>query len=457
MKLGKSNKVAAARRIALDVLRRVEAEGAYAQLCLNHSLRRSPSLSRNDRALATELVYGTLRWRRRLEYALSAYSHRSLDKIEPVLLRVLRVSAYQLLFLDRIPVWAAVDQGTELAASLRGRSAAAFVNGVLRALSRRRDQIEWPDPDIDPVHALAINHSFPDWMVSLWLNKYGMERATSLMEACNRVPPVWVRTNTLRITPHGLCGLLSAAAHEASENKTVPGAVKLTGAGDVTRLAAHETGLFHIQDAAAQSVCLLLAPRPGHRVLDACGAPGGKTATIAELMQDEGEIFSADIHPARVALVRKLLERLGISSVKRFARDLSEGVPKEWGNFDRVLLDAPCSSLGVLRRHPESKWRLAPADLPRLALMQRKLLDNVAPVVKSGGYLVYSVCTFSDEEGKSLLKSWMKDNPDFTLSDPKQGKRAPWHKLLDSESMLSTWPDLNDMDAFFAARLIRVA
>jgi 16S rRNA (cytosine967-C5)-methyltransferase len=199
----------------------------------------------------------------------------------------------------------------------------------------------------------------------------------------------------------------------------------------------------------------MLDARPGHRVLDACGAPGGKTATIAELIKDDGEIFSADIHPARVALVRKLLERLGISCVKRFARDLSNGVPVEWGDFDRVLLDAPCSSLGVLRRHPESKWRLAPADLQRLALTQRKLLDNVAPVVRPGGYLVYSVCTFSDEEGKTLLKSWLKDNPDFSISDPKQSKRAPWHKLLDAESMLATWPDQDDMDAFFAVRLVR--
>ncbi len=457
MKPRKGSKVATARRLALEILRRVEAEGAFAQLSINHSLRRNPGLSPQDRSLVTELVYGTLRWRRRLDYALTAYSHRPLDKIEPVLLRILRISAYQLLFLDRVPIWAAADQGTELAVMMRGRRAGGFVNGVLRSLARHREQIDWPAGDSDQVHSLAVKHSFPDWMVEWWLNAFGQEKAIDLMEACNKPPPLWVRANSLRITSEGLCGMLAATAHEAQEIKEVPGAVKLRGIGDVSKLAAHQTGLFHVQDAAAQAVCHLLDPRPGDRVLDACGAPGGKTATIAQLMKDQGEIISVDIHPARVVLVKQLINRLGISCVQRHAHDLTESAPADWGPFDRILLDAPCSTIGVLRRHPEGKWRLAPKDLQRLSLLQRNLLDNVSKMIKPGGSLVYSVCTFSEEEGSGLIKSWLGNHPEFSLSDPREGKRQPWHKLLDREGILATWPDTHDMDAFFAARLVRNA
>jgi 16S rRNA (cytosine967-C5)-methyltransferase len=457
MKPGKESKISAARRVALDVLRKVEAEGAFTQLSLNHTLRRAPHLTPQDRALTTELVYGTLRWRRRLDFALNAYCSRPLEKIEPLLLRILRLSAYQLLFLDRVPRWAVVDQATEMATVIRGRRSAGFVNAVLRALASAPEQIEWPDPAADPVHALAILHSMQDWMVEYWLKQLGETRAVALMEAVNRPAPLWIRTNTLRTTPEALLELLATSALEAEVDRVVPGAIKLRGAGDVTQLASHETGLFHIQDAAAQAVCHLLDPHPGDRVLDACGAPGGKTATMAELMQDTGEILSVDIHPARVALVRQLQDRLGIQCVKTQALDLGEVPPGELGAFDRILLDAPCSAIGVIRRHPDTKWKLTPEDLPRFAQIQQDLLNRVSQLLKPGGVLVYSVCTFSEEEGHGLITRWLADHPQFALVDPRSGKRHPWQKLLCAEGTLSTWPDLHDMDAFYAVRLQRKA
>ncbi len=453
MKTNKAKKISPARKIALEVLRRVEAEGAYANLCLNHALQRNQTIDRRDRALATELVYGTLRWRRKLDYALAAYSHRAPDRIEPTLLRILRLSAYQLLFLDRVPAWAVVDEGTELSVMLRGRRTAGFVNGVLRALARNFEHIEWPDPKVDEVRALAINYSFPNWMVTRWLNELGSERCVALLQACNRPPPLWVRVNTQRITAPGLSGLLSAAGYNVSENAWLANALQLKGIGDVTSLAAHQTGLFHVQDAAAQVVCRLLDPRPGERVLDACGAPGGKTATIAQLMKDEGQIVSVDVHPARVALTKQLLERLGIGCVKRLALDLNQSLPEPENPFDRVLLDAPCSSMGVLRRHPESKWRLAPGDLAHLAETQYRLLGKVASLIKPGGTLVYSVCSFCEEEGAGIIRTFLADHPEFELFDVRDGKRATWHKLLSNDGSLATWPDLHEMDAFYAARL----
>lgn len=450
----KPKSISPARRLAIDVLRRIEAENAFATLALDHALERRP-LSPEDRALATELTYGCVRWRRKLDFALAAHSHRPLDRLDLSILRILRLGAYQLLFLDRVPPYAAVDEGTEMAAQLRGRRVAAFVNGVLRGLSSTRDRIEWPDPGADPVRALGILHSYPDWMVEWWLKLFGRERAEAFMQASNRPAPIWVRTNTARIAPEALRDLLAASGLRVEPAPQVPGAARVEQLSEVRAMAAHEAGLFHIQEAAAQAVCHLLEVRPGQKVLDACAAPGGKTATLAELMQDQGEILAADVHPARLALVRKLMERLGVTCVRTQVADLSQPASEDLGRFEAILLDAPCSALGVLRRHPEGKWRTAPDDVQRLARIQRELLDRLCTMLQPGGRMVYSVCTFTDEEGPEQIRAFLADHPEMELDDPRQGKKAPWHALLDPTGALRTWPDVHDMDAFYAVRLRR--
>jgi 16S rRNA (cytosine967-C5)-methyltransferase len=395
-------------------------------------------------------VYGTLRWRRRLDFALAAHCHRPLRKVEPGLMRVLRMSAYQLLFLDRVPAWAVVDQATSLATSIRSRRVAGFVNGVLRGLAAARGRIDWPDPERDPAGALAVLCSFPKWLVERWILRFGRERAERLMTACNQPGPRWARANTLRGAASDLADLMEASGYVVALDETVPDAVRLSGGGDVTASAAHQGGHFHIQDAAAQAICHLLDPRPGQRVLDACGAPGGKTATIAQLMKDQGEIMSVDIHPARMGLVERNLQRLGISSVVTTARDLTQTIPPEWGTFDRILLDAPCSALGVLRRHPEGKWRLMPEDPPRLSRLQAQLLGSISSALSPGGRLVYSVCTPTVEEGPEVVEAFLEGHDDFERHDPRKGATRSWHSLLDGDGALSTWPDLHDMDAHYA-------
>ncbi|RME27925.1 MAG: 16S rRNA (cytosine(967)-C(5))-methyltransferase RsmB, partial [Deltaproteobacteria bacterium] len=295
--------ISPARRIALEVLRRVEAEGAYVNICLNHSLERHPNLAARDRALATELVYGTLRWRRRLDWALAAHCRRPPDKIEPKLLRILRMGAYQLLMLDGISDWAAVDQAVELASVMRGRRAGGFVNGVLRALARGKAALEWPSENEDPVRHLGVMYSFPDWLVELWMERFGRDGAEQLMKALNQPASTWLRVNTLRITTDALAELLLASGVDARSSGNVPQSLECHASGNLAAHAAHQSGLFHIQDGAAQLVCHLLDARPGMRVLDACAAPGGKTATVAELMENRGELLAADINPARLSLV----------------------------------------------------------------------------------------------------------------------------------------------------------
>jgi 16S rRNA (cytosine967-C5)-methyltransferase len=294
-------------------------------------------------------------------------------------------------------------------------------------------------------------------MVKWWLRFFGRERAEAFMQAINRPAPLWVRANSLRGKPDKLASLIAASGYHATQSDLVPGAVLLQKVGDVTALAAHQAGWFHVQDLAAQAVCQLLSPKPGQRVLDACGAPGGKTATLAQLMGNQGEVLSVDIHPARIGLVRKLSERLGITCVRAVPFDLCGPIPDEWGTFDRVLLDAPCSSIGVLRRHPESKWRLSPNNLVHIAQTQRELLDGVARLVKPGGTLVYSVCTFSAEEGTGQIQAFLANHPEFERYDPLTGKKAPWHAMLDGEGALASWPDIHNADAFYAVRMQRKA
>jgi 16S rRNA (cytosine967-C5)-methyltransferase len=457
MLLGKQKAISPARRLALEVLRRVEAEGAFATLAIEHALERHPQLSAEDRGLITQLVYGSIRWRRRLDFALAAHCHRPLERIEPVLLRILRMTAFQLLFLERVPDYAAVDEATQMALVQRGKHASGFVNAVLRQLAQNTEAIEWPDPLQDRVHALGVLHSFPDWMVQWWDRLLGPERLEAFLKACNQPAALWVRANTLRTKAEALVELLTASGMPARASKVVPDALQFTDPGDIRALAAHEAGLFHVQDAAAQAVCHLLAPRPGERVLDACAAPGGKTATLAELMQNQGELVAVDVHPARLGLVRKLAERLGATCIRCQAGDLTELGEAQLGTFDRILLDAPCSALGVLRRHPEGKWRLVHADVERLAGVQRGLLERAALLLKPGGHLVYSVCTFTEEEGTAQVAGLLQDHPELELIDPREGKRLPWHALVDASHFLRTWPQEHDADAFFAVRLRRRA
>jgi len=448
-------RISPARKVATDVLRRVEAEGAFASLALDHAFDRHPALSSVDRSLASQLVYGTLRWRRRLDYVLAAHSRRPLERIEPQLLRILRMVAYQLLFLDRVPEFAAVDEGTGLAAILRGKRAAGFVNAVARGLARAKDRLEWPDPDKDFVRYLEVVHSFPSWMIRMWLKQLGQQETIDLMESLNKPAPLWLRANTIKGPTSRLLELLAASGLKTEESSLVPDAVKVEGVGDLTTLAAHEAGWLHVQDAGAQAVCQLVSARPGQRILDACAAPGGKSATVVQQMKNQGELLAVDRNPARMGLVRSLAERLGLSIISRQVADVRELNSSAVGMFDRVLLDAPCSALGVLRRHPEGKWRITPQDLRRLSGIQAELLDAVSQLVKPGGVLIYSVCTMNDAEGPELIRSWLDDNREYSLDDPRKNKKAPWHKLVDNEGFLRTWPHVHQMDGFFAARMRR--
>jgi len=425
-----------ARDLARRVLQRVE-EGAYTTLALAGELGRA-RLSDQDRALATELAYGVLKRRARLDWALAAYAPRGLDGLDARVRDALRVGAYQILFL-RVPSHAAVDDAVEAVKRVRGAKLAGFVNALLRRLARDGEPRP-PDAARDLAAHLAVLESAPRWLVEFALDKFEHGEAMAFLASLNQPAPVWLRANRRRATPEEVAARLHAErpAARVTVAPDNPGAVRVDGGGDPATTAVFAEGLATVQDLGAQRVARLLDPPPGARLLDACSGVGGKATHLIELAGEGARVDAADVSTRKLDLAADTARRLGhAAQLRTVACDLTDARAPLEASYDAVLLDAPCSGLGVLRRHPEAKWRPRP-DLAALAATQARLLDALAPRVRPGGALVYAVCTFTDEEGPSQIARFLAAHPDFV-----------------AETELRTWPHRDDADAFFAARLRR--
>ncbi|MBE0599420.1 MAG: 16S rRNA (cytosine(967)-C(5))-methyltransferase RsmB [Desulfuromonadales bacterium] len=446
-------KFADPRKIALDVLLRVEA-GAFSDLALDSALAAVPQLEPRDRGLTTELVYGILRQLGRLDFALSRCCRQPLAKLESKVLWLLRLGAYQILCLDRVPDRAAVHTTVELARRENLERATGFLNGILRALGRQRDEIPWPDAATDPAGHLEYALSLPSWLARRWLAELGTEEAIALAGALLSPAPFTLRVNTLKISRPDYLQALQQAGHEGVPTGYAPEGVVLTARG-TNPLPGGAEGWYQVQDEASMLIAHLLGPQAGEEILDACAAPGGKTTHIAALSGNRARLLALDLHPQRVALIAEGARRLGAEQIEQRPWDLTtppDFLPPE--SFDRVLLDAPCSGLGVLRRNPEIRWRRRAADLPQLAELQRTLLGNVAPLVRPGGTLLYSVCTSTPEETTGVVGAFLTAHPEFTLHDLRHSVPASWHPLFDEHGRLRTFPHRHGgMDAFFAVRL----
>jgi 16S rRNA (cytosine967-C5)-methyltransferase len=416
------------RDLALDVLFRVETQGAFASAALRAAFDASPGLDGRERGLATELVYGVLRRRAQLDKAIAGRGRRLKD-LDPPLHDPLRLGAYQILFLDRVPAHAAVDAAVEHAKARRGKPGASLVNAVLRKLADTppAERIPSPPPlETDPVAHVAQVGSVGRPIAARWVEDLGPRPALELALAQLELPPLVLRTNRLRAqraevleAVHGTEGAHPLAVHLPERGGLLPAELDVVLDGR----ASH-------QDEASMWIVDLLDPRPGERVLDLCAAPGGKTTAIAERMDDRGEVIAHDRTPKKLALVERAAERLGLSSVR-----IEPVAPDAGLVCDRVLVDAPCSGLGTLRRHPELRWRFTADDVDRLVRLQRKLLRRAAACVRPGGVLVYSVCTVSAPESEPILA---------TLEG------------FELERTVRTRPTQPGLpDAFFAARLVR--
>lgn len=446
-----------ARDVSLDVLIRVERRQSYSNIELNNVLRRS-ELSPVDRSLVTELVYGTLQRRNTLDWVLSPFVSKGLNKLEVWVRELLRMSVYQFKYLHKVPDRAAVHEAVEIAKRRGHRGVASFVNAVLRNVLRQPKRLQTVD-ETDPVRKLALEHSHPEWIVKRWLKVWDTETVAAICEANNGSPAHTIRVNTLKTSRDELKRQLEREQPKVKvrcSNVTAQGLI-VDGFGNIADSSWYRDGLCSIQDESSMLVGEVLQPTPGSTLVDLCAAPGGKATHLAELMDDCGSLESYDIHTHKVKLIAEQAKRLGIHIVtakQADARELPRLVRKQ---YDFVLLDAPCSGFGVIRRKPEIKWHKSAADIGTLVELQRELLDAAAQLVKPGGVFVYSTCTLEPRENEQQI-TWFLDRypefkPDQTLADV-----LPEHvtqKARLGTGMLRIFPQHFNSDGFFIARLKR--
>lgn len=433
--------IAPARLAAYDVLRAVSSGTVDLGSAL--ARRRARLDDERDRALAGEIVMGTLRWQGAFDHVIAAFASRPLKKLDPEVVDILRMSMFQILHLERIPVSAAVKDAVDLTGKAGKRSAAGLVNAVLRRVSRERDRLPLPPrprdaTDLDAaLKFLSVTLSHPEWLVRRWVHRYGFVEAEAWARFDNSPAPLTLRANTIKAAREEVAARLGELGIETHASSRAPDAL-VVRTGNPLSTPLHGAGLFVVQDEASQMVGAFANVRPGERVLDACASPGGKTIAMAAAAEADGLIVAADVRGRRVDLLRQTIARSGASNVALVQADATEALP--FGRtFDRVLLDAPCSGLGTVRRDPDVKWRRREQDLPVLAAAQLAMLERASEVLKDDGALIYATCSSEPEENDEVVAAFLDRHQEF----------EPVGEFL------RTLPIRDGLEAFFAAMLVR--
>lgn len=439
------------RELALQILYQVNEEGAYANLALDKALFPCTWLDPRDRGFITEIVYGSVKNRGKLDYVLNQFASTKVNKMDKWTRNLLRLSLYQILFLDKVPDSAAVNEAVKLAKHYGHVD--KFVNAVLRNILRGMDGIQWPDKAKDPVQYLMVQYSFPQWMVERFIRQYGLEDAERLCDWYNQPAAMWIRTNTLKTTRAELKQILEKEGLTVSESRHTPEGLKIENAVNLHKLKSFQQGLFTVQDESSMLVALAAEPAPGQRVLDVCSAPGGKTTHMAQLMKNKGTIYACDIHKHRLDLIAENCKRLGISNVELVQQDGTK-LTKCWQEpFDVVLCDVPCSGLGVLGRRADARWAKESEDIAGLCKIQKKILEEAAQLVVPGGTLIYSTCTIAPEENQEMVKAFISEHPEYELDET---LTDCWLDVDKEETgYVQFLPFIDDMDGFFIARMMR--
>ena len=435
-----------ARRAALQALERCRKDGAWSAQAMDRVIR-SQELERRESALASRLCLGVLQNDRYLDHYIDHYCTRNGDKLEPKLRDILRLGAYQLLFLDKIPPRAAVNESVALCRGAGLDRASGLVNAVLRRLAENRDKLP-PIPGEGTAEWLSIRYSHPLWLAERLMREHDYAFAEAFLAADNQVPPLCLQVNTLRVSPAEYCRMLDEAEIAYETHPELPGCLTLSG-GAVTELPGYGEGLFYVQDRAARTAVEIAGPEPGMQVLDACAAPGGKSFAAALRMQNTGSICACDIHEKKLERIRSGAERLGITILSVEARDARQPLPECAGRFDLVLADVPCSGLGVIGKRPEIR-RKTEAEIAGLPEIQRAILENLSDFVKPGGTLLYSTCTVLDAENRDVVTDFLRRHEEFAPAAFSVGDRAS------RDGMYTFWPQIDGTDGFFAAKLIRI-
>lgn len=434
---------------AVKILSRFERSDSYLDKLMEHELEDS-ELSFLDKSLLTELVNGVIRWRGKLDWVLTGFYFGDYQKNLNIVKNAMRVALYQIQFLDKIPLYASVNEAVELVKRLQGEKTAGMVNGVLRNIARNLEGVRYPVKEEDIVYYYSVIYSHPRWMVKRWLDRFGESETEKLLQRNNLRPHVPVRINMLKYSPRDFLFYLRenniyhyhSQFSENSFNIKVPGR-------SVFSMELFQEGKITVQDTSATLATRLAAPVAGHTVLDLCAAPGGKSFYLAELMNDSGRVIAIDKYPSKLNFINKGAERLGLKSIETIAGD-SEEISLEV-QPDIVFADVPCSGLGTLSKKPDIKWKREREDITQLAEIQTKILENASNYIKPGGVIIYSTCTIETEENEDIINEFLKRHPEFEL-DPAE-KYLP--EAVCEDGYMKTLPHIHKIDGAFAARLVR--
>ena len=441
------------RSLAVDILNRIDEAGLFAEPLLDQALSGSRLTNIHDRHLLTEIVYGTLRKRGRIDGIIARFYKGDMAGMETGVKNILRTAVYQLLFTDRIPPFAIVNEAVKIA-KISHQASSGLVNAILRNIIRRPESIPDPDFSKNPAAHISQVHSHPLWLVERWLKQFGPEETLAICRANNDIPPLSVRINRLKTTREPVMADLGQSVFETRKTTFSPDGLILSGgAVPLRETPNYREGHLQIQDEASQLITCLVDPKPGMTVLDACAGAGIKTSHLAERMQNRGRILALDRSGQKLKALRANMKRLGITIVETSIKDVSDDSDDALpGDFDRVLVDVPCSGLGTLRRNPEIKWRIRPTDIDDFSSLQKKLLDQAARCLKRGGILVYSTCTITPEENEAVIWDFLSRSGDFHLENPPDFVPA---SMVTEEGFFRTRPDLHTTDGFFGAILRR--
>ncbi|QUH20888.1 16S rRNA (cytosine(967)-C(5))-methyltransferase RsmB [Alkaliphilus sp. B6464] len=438
---------------ALITLYEINEKEAFSNIALNKELRRN-SYNQLDKNLLTELVYGVLENQIYIDYIIGQFSTFAIKQMNPYTLNLLRLGIYQLVFLDKVPSFAAVNETVNLSKKYCKKTT-GFINGVLRNVQRNMKNIKLPNPEENIVKYLSVKYSHPEWLVKTFLNNFDKDFTEELLKANNTKPELYVRINTLKISIDDCIKLLTDEGYTIKQSPLIREAVAVKGLQNIEQSNLYKKGYIQIQDFSSMLVAKVLDPKEGEYVIDVCSAPGGKTTHMAQIMNNKGTIIARDIHEHKLKLVERNAQRLGIKIIhtENFSgNDLDE---KLLNMADKVLVDAPCSGLGIIRRKPEIKYRKQDEDIKSITAIQYDILKNAAKYVKTGGELVYSTCTINTKENEDIVQKFLKDNPSYVLIN----LNKEYKDLVPGEHNSSTvqlYPNLHNTDGFFISKIKRI-
>jgi 16S rRNA (cytosine967-C5)-methyltransferase len=441
------------RNLALEALNRLDHSPGGAERYLERTFLQEPHLSDRDRAFIVHLVQGVLRWRLRLDWIIQQTVRFPFKKIEPPVLNILRIAIYQILFMDRIPESAAVNEAVAQAKKAGQEHVVGFVNGLLRYVCRHKDRIAFPDRENERVPYLSISHSYPEWLVQKWIRELGIDFTERLLQAGNQILDLVIRVNTLKTDREGLIKSLEDDEVIGRPTPYSPDGIRVERLHRaIGELRSFRQGLFQVQGEAAQVCSHFLYPRPGEFLLDLCAGLGGKTTHMSQLTQGKGLILALDMNHGKLLRLAQSSQRLGTGGIRSIVSDASSQLSSLFRcSFDRILVDGPCSGLGIISRHPDVKWARDEDEISRLALLQKDILSEAVPLLREGGTMLYVTCTISREENEEVVSDFLERNKGIVLEDLKDHVPEWGFDLIDGHGFLRTFPHIHHMEGFFGA------